>query len=126
MILSIAFDTFVQQVLTTSVQPQDVKLTGGNLTSANILPSILSYNDNGAPNHYAEARQLTMNRRFCFRDFPRALATTDCGHERRDKDQHNAARCNLSHWWMSVACHPNDRCLQRVFTSRCHQSDLVE
>lgn len=47
-ILSIAFDTFVQQVLTTNIQPQDVKLAGGNLTSANMLPSVLSYNDNGA------------------------------------------------------------------------------
>lgn len=61
-ILSIAFDTFVQQVLTSDIQPQDVKLAGRNLTSANMLPSILSYNDNGAFIQCVGTRHLTVSR----------------------------------------------------------------
>ena len=62
MILSIAFDTFVQQVLTTNLRPHDEKLTGGNLTAANILPSILSFNDNGMSIKGGRSHHLTESR----------------------------------------------------------------
>lgn len=45
MVLSIAFDTFAQQVLAIKPQLQDVKLFGENLTAEHILPRMLSYSD---------------------------------------------------------------------------------
>lgn len=47
MVLSIAFDTFAQQVLAVKTQHQDVKLSGANLTTENILPCRLSYSNDG-------------------------------------------------------------------------------
>ena len=41
-ILSIAFDAFVQQVLTVETKTEETKLSGENLTVENILPHALA------------------------------------------------------------------------------------
>lgn len=46
-ILSLAFDTFVQQVLTLETKIQQVKLSGSSLTTGNILPRRQIYNTTG-------------------------------------------------------------------------------
>lgn len=62
MILSIAFDAFLQQVLSTEQQPQAITLAGSNLTAENILPRTISFTDDSEHLKIRNWSQANINR----------------------------------------------------------------
>lgn len=112
MILSLAFDTFVQQVLTIRIEAKTIKLQGSKLTMQNILPYTVSYNDSGKTPSKAKNYQLKPGRPGCRTDGQRRSKISKSGYEWSPADRQYSAWSCVSHWKLQMACYAIDSSLQ--------------